>query len=57
MFKNKKSRMNHTKIVPVDLDSPRQELFVCGLGFVVALSVLGGIIFRVRLLGEQFSCN
>ena len=32
--------MNHTKIVPaVDLDFPRQELSVRGLGFVVALPV------------------
>ena len=47
--------MDHTKIYQADLDFPRRELSVRGLGFVVALSVRSGINFRVRLLGEQSS--
>ena len=31
--------MNFTKIDKADLDSPRRELFVRGLGFAVALSI------------------
>ena len=38
-------KMGHTKIDHMDLDSPRQELSVRGLGFVVALLVHWGIIF------------
>ena len=34
--------MSFTKIVRADLDSPYRELFVCGLGFVVALLVFFG---------------
>ena len=34
--------MDHTKIVPADLDFLRRELSVRGLGFVVALSVFVG---------------
>ncbi len=37
--KKKTPKMDHTKIVPVDLDSPRRDLSVHGLGFVVALLV------------------
>ena len=29
----------HSKIYPEDLDSPRRELFIRGLGFIVALLV------------------
>ena len=32
--------MNHTKIVPTDLDSPCHKLSIRGLRFVVILSVL-----------------
>ena len=39
--------MDHTNIDQPDLDSPRQELSVRGLGFVVALS------FRWQM---NFSC-
>ena len=31
--------MGHTQIVSADLDYPCRELFVCGLLFVVALSI------------------
>ena len=37
--------MDHTNIVTADLDSPRRELSVRGLGFVVALSVRWQINF------------
>ena len=37
--------MDFTKIVKEDLDSPRRELFGCGLESVVALSVFSGINF------------
>ena len=46
-----------TKIDTADLDSPRRELSVRGLGFVVALLVCSGIDFRVRLQGGQSSCS
>ena len=49
--------MDHTKMYQVDLDSPCQDLSVCGLGFVVALSNFLGIVFLVRLLGAQSSCT
>ena len=39
VLKNKKSKNDHRKIYPVDLDSSRRELFIRGLGFVVALLV------------------
>ena len=42
--------MNFTKMEKIDLDSPRRELFVCGLGFGAALSVCWYIDFFVRLL-------
>ena len=45
------------KICRVDLDSPCQELFVRGLGFVITLSVFPGIVFLVRLLRVQSSCK
>ena len=34
---SKEARMGHTKIAPIDLDSPCCELSVCGLRFAVAL--------------------
>ena len=37
--------MGHTKIVKAGLTSPRQELSVRGLGFIVTLSVFSGIVF------------
>ena len=37
--------MDQTKVHTADLDSPRRELSNGGLGFVVALSVRGGIDF------------
>ena len=45
VLKKKAPKKDHTKIVPADLDSPRRELFVRGLGFVVALSVRWQIDF------------
>ena len=36
--------MDHTKTVTADLDSPRRELSVRGLGFVVAFLVCWQII-------------
>ena len=44
-----------TKIVTADLDSPRQELSVHGLRFVVTFWFVGKLIVSVRLLGVQFS--
>ena len=35
----KRGKMDHTTLDQADLDSPCQELFVLGLGFVVALAV------------------
>ena len=49
--------MDHTKIYTADQDSPRQELSVGSLEFIVAFLVCSGIVFRVCLLGEQPSCN
>ena len=49
--------MNFTKIVKADLDSPRRELSDGGLGIVVALTFFRQLIFRVFLLGVQFSCT
>ena len=43
--------MDDTKIYTVDLDSPRRELYVRGLGFVVALSVFLGINFSCASSG------
>ena len=43
--------MGHTKIVPTDLDSPRWELFVRSLGFVVDLSVRWEINFLCASIG------
>jgi len=37
LFWEKRSKINFTKIVKEDLDSPRQELSNGGLGIVVAL--------------------
>ena len=40
--------MDHIKICTADLDSPRQELFVHGLGFVVlSVFVFGGELICV----------
>ena len=36
-------KMGHTKIDHADLDSPRQELSIRGLGIVIALLVRQGI--------------
>ena len=48
--------MDHTKIVTADLDSPRREISVHGLGFVVrSLFGLLANYFCVRLQGEQSS--
>ena len=49
--------MDHSKIDSADLDSPRRELFVRSLGFVVALSFFWQSIFGLRLLGEQSNCR
>ena len=51
------SKINFTKIDNADLNSHRGDLFVQGLGIVLALSVHWWLIFRVRLLGLQFSCR
>ena len=48
--------MNNTKIDTEDLDSPRQELSVRGLGFVVTL-LFRESIFCVRILEEQCNCR
>ena len=37
--------MDHTKMNSKDLDFPRRELSIRGLGFVVALPVRLGIVF------------
>ena len=44
--------MGHTKIVPADLDSPRRELFVCGLRAVAPLSVRWQINFSCVYFGR-----
>ena len=57
-LKNKRSKNNHRKIYPVDLDSPRRELVIRGLGFIVAPLVRWQIDFFCRLvLDVQSSCN
>ena len=43
--------MNFTKIDTEDLDSPRQEFFVCGLGFIVTLLVCWQIDFLSAYTG------
>ena len=53
----KQVKMDYTKIDTTDLDSPRQELFVRSLGFVIALTVFSGIVFCLRLQGEQSRCT
>ena len=45
-------KMGHTKIVRADLNSPRQELSVRGLGFVVSLPFWGGINFLYASKGQ-----
>ena len=49
--------MDDTKMNCRDLDSPRRELAVRGLGFVVALLVHWQIDFFVCILEEQSSCT
>ena len=49
--------MDFTKLVKAALDSPRQELSGCGLGFVVALTVFQEIIFCVLVLEKRSSCR
>ena len=48
--------MNHTKIVPADLDSPRRELLNSGLGLVVTLLVHWQINFSCVHFGRATSC-
>ena len=40
------------KIYPADLDSPRRELFIRGLGFIVALLVRWQINFSSARIGR-----
>ena len=47
----KEVKIDHTKTVQADLGSPRQELFVNGLGFAVSLSVSWKIIFSCLSTG------
>ena len=47
----------HTMIVTVDLGFPCQKFSALGLGFVVAHSVVGKLVFSVRLLGVQSRCT
>ena len=49
--------MDHTKLYQADLDFPRRELFVRGLGFVVAFLVHSGIVLCVRISDTQSSCS
>ena len=42
--------MDHTKIYQADLDSPRQELFNGGLGFIVAFWFIWEMVFCVVVL-------
>ena len=44
--KNKSSKMNFTKIVKADLDSPCRELSNGGLGIVVALLAPSGSLIN-----------
>ena len=39
VFKNRTPKNDHRKTYPEDLDSPRRELFIRGLGFIAALLV------------------
>ena len=48
--------MHCTKLDQPDLDSPHQELSVCGLGFVVALSGRSGIDFFCVHIPHTQSC-
>ena len=45
--------MDHTKIVPADLDSHQRELSLRGLGFVVALSFFLELIFMCVYRGSN----
>ena len=52
--------MNHTKICTADLDSPRRELSVRSLGFVVCspyVFFFGNWFVCVCVLGKQSSCS
>ena len=49
--------MDHTKIYPKDLDSPRGELFIRGLGFIVGPLIRWQIDFCRLVLAVQSSCN
>ena len=42
---------------PADLDSPRRELFICGLGFIVAFWFVGKLILPRLVLDVQSSCT
>ena len=57
VLNNKRPKMDHTKIVPADLDSPRLELSVRGLVFVVAFAIFLAIDLCVCVLAEQSSCK
>ena len=52
-FLKNEVKMGQTKIVPTDLDSPRRELSVRGLGFVVAIPFFGELIFLLRYWGSN----
>ena len=43
--------MDQTTFYQADLESPRQEFFLCGLGFAVALLVCSGIDFLCARTG------
>ena len=43
-----------TENIPVDLDSPRRELFIRGLEFIVALLVRWQIVFLSARIGRPF---
>ena len=57
MLKNTRSKNDHRKIDPVDLNSLRREPSNGGLGIVVAPLVCSGIDFCVFILGVQSSCR
>ena len=44
---------HHKNIYSEDLDSPHREVFIRGIGFIVALLVFWQIDFRVRVLGSN----
>ena len=44
--------MNFIKIDPADLNSPRRELFIRGIGFIVALLVRWQIDFLSARIGR-----